>query len=1296
MPVKKVVAVAALLVWLALPEPASGQAQPAAPWLHPSCQATELPAGECRAFRILLRAEVAPDLHGLADLPATATLDIAEALVENGYPPSVNGGLQGFALDIESFVLIEVDGSLAPVREHLGQPVPEALLAIPGDIASPLPYHPETNPTVTIRYTLHGPTAGPRHYFLYFDSATSSPAKPIRAADAEIGQAATSVGPGRGNVHYVLLHGDLGLPSANDPRTVTVTNLQARPVQVKVHPYNAFGIPDEQPEATLTVPAGVGASASLSLASDASAFKLVTQGGLVTVEAESRVAATTFPSTTMRLFLPSLDGGFVGKQFAGASKAPTTWTAYCAPAAERDCNVSFDGTTVQVEQGGAHAFPASANAIHNVVSDSNIAVQRVPVQASTDQLGVQVWPALDGPASARQFAGDARSQTQAADRLFVASYQPTDLVTAALLHGPRTTLSDGLNLRGPGIFADGSGQGWGTTWNRDWRLAENPAARPKHVGGPTALESLTGPVTVLNGWAALAGDVSANQPFQSKDGGLTYHVALPSDQSGQPLGRIALFAPFQGTSVTAHRHDGLTRQANGLPGDAVLAAFLESPGAWTIRADKPVIAVWHKVGESPMSAIAPGLADAAVTTVAWAQFSGPIASLDSQPFHPVSPGATASIPLTVRNHARTVQGTPLVQQVALDATVPAGWPAPRLIPSTLSLQGGETQSATLEVRVPATVDLTPGGAFIGVSLSAGAFQVALTLRLNYDLKRGVDLQADGVDTTAHKTVAPGTPASYEILVTNTGSVADSFDVTHSLPIGDWRLETACPGETDCFLDGLWSTPELGPAQSLRIAATLAPGDLVAPTSMQFTATSRSDPNVADVVRLAASLDIGREVRLRVDQALLTANPGNTANFTITIENAGELDEEIKIHVAQSAPDAWPPAAAVLDGSPLEVLNYTVSIPAGNVATLRLTQEIPNEAAPGELSFLRLRITSQTDKGSAQETELRAFAGRIAGLKLEGPASIALAPGETRQVTYTVTSLSNAEQTIRLQAAIEPASRTLAARLQEASFRIAPGGNRTVTISLESYNHTPPSALLDQRVVLRATTAADQQSLRTSVQVPERLRVSLERTVFEAPARQPTFLQVPVRNEGNVPLTVTVSAAHFASKPVHIPVGEGRSVPVPVEVGERDAALPLKVHGDGRLLLQENAFIRIREPALQASVGDVRPLEGGMASYAVRVTNTANTTAYAVHVLALRGGEPVDAVAMQRLLPGATVQVNLVVPLGADSIRVNSTADPAGVEVRLANALPASQQEAALFPFWLVAAAAFVLAGRRRK
>lgn len=1329
-PMLVLVAAALLLPALPVVPSATPSSTLAAPWTagpvatdaHDTLPAG-IPYGEGRHMRVLLRAVVGEDLLGASNIPVTHTVDLAAVLrdaaltVPEPHPSRPGGQLKAFELDPASVLLVEVDPmrSFGPVRTQSdGSAATTPTLVFLGDLVGAKPFDPVSNPVVTLQWVLDGPTQGDRFFFLYFDTLHNGAKTPDQPSPHEAGRIAAAVGPGRGTQVYVPLHPDLGIPSSQDPRTVRVTNLQGPSIDVDVLEYDRFGLPESQPRDAFVVPEGIGSTYLYRYNPDQKQGALLLDAdGLIAVEASSAMTSASFAPGSARLFLPSVDGGYVGASFAETAAIPSSsWYVFCAattiPPGADACTVRFNGgEAVDILPNGFWVFSVVSGQ-PNIVEASvgEVAVQRVPQDGGSDaQRALTSWPPLDGPALASTFVGHSLSEDLATlDRLVLASAQSGSQVAIRSLVGSRDQLADSLDV-GEGLFTDPAGiDGWGTSWQREWRLKGDFSARPEHRDGPARIKQIAGSgLSVASGHSGGDTPFSSLIPLQSPDGGLHYHFVIPSGDDGAPMGRLVLFSPYAGTNVVAA---GVGVDGEGPQQEVRRTALLANqfvddlvtdPGSWKVSADRPVLMAWLRQGSEAFSGIAPAITDLVTVQVEAAQYSGYLFDLvPDEPFKSGRPQSRVEFAVTVRNLAQTVTGEPIADTIELSARPPNGWSDAQVIPSTLQLAPGGVERVLVSVPVP-SVDPTSGGATVtlgAASVSEPRLEVTTDLRINFKIDRDVLVTADGQTPQASKEVGEGEATHYLVKVLNTGGTTDRFDLSFSPPGPEWTVDVTClsgPMAGDpCLAEASGTTAELssGEAGDYLFEVARAPGSTgVSRLVTQILATSQGDPSVSGGVRLLTTTETNRSFQVTVDDATRVVVPGDQTTYKLVVRNDAEVDEELTVDVGSVLPPGWtePTITVRLQGAQQNVdlgaLNHTFQVPASGSAHLFVTQSVPENEAPLLVALDHLTFRSTlAPTAPSRNVDLRVLAAQTAGITLEPvEAPTSVLPGTNVSIAVLTRSTGNGNQSVALDGTVLAAGGGWSMVDAEGNaspwrFDLPAFGTRNVTIRLHVPHDAPPSSGAPARLEFMATVSGHPAvTLPVELSVARQPRIDVGELQMSRTGATTISLHLPLQNSGNVPLDlrtewVDLPDAWLASVGSgHLAVGAQTAWLLNVSMqqpsfSQRDEAmLQLVDEQSDRVLASVPVAVDIDASRLEGMIEEVRPI-GDAYVYRVVIENTGGSPAHGVDAVLRQGDEEFDRVTFAAILPGGRHIASLLgpAPTAGTVVHVTSADDAQGL------------------------------------
>jgi uncharacterized membrane protein len=601
------------------------------------------------------------------------------------------------------------------------------------------------------------------------------------------------------------------------------------------------------------------------------------------------------------------------------------------------------------------------------------------------------------------------------------------------------------------------------------------------------------------------------------------------------FGPANVVAPFDDTVVTAklkYASSGNAFQQNrvGAGGTVTYNPRSTSDGllGYRIDANKPVL-VYPTLGSSAMLAGVPAFLTA---TVGAAEFWGYLLKVSSPTgLDPLSgavqSGSSITYSIQVTNLGHGVGGTNLQDTVVLTNTTPTpGWTV-HLDTASVTLQTGQTRTVQLTVTPGSGVKADTFG-IVGLrATSQGNPLVQDTLQTVTLLKNtsGVGLWFDFVGGLQEKTnvTDEGKPATFKVVVKNTGSVED--DIKLSL----------LPGPEEVLLDDKGHEVEsvtLGSNKSatLTLKVTLSAADKE--EQRDTTVTAASSNSLSAFARISATTKVDRpsDLSLKAGQTVVRVDPGQGAVFPLVVGNLGTdptkdvgSAKDVRFLVQSDPSPFWG--------------NVTLCFP--DPVTQRCQEPIPSTLTPGQSIAFTATITPRTD----------APAGEVNGLRISVTAQDT--PGSPEVFLYAVVrplhKLNVTLPGIPLQASSLGLPQSVPLRLQN-------GGNLDEFLQPQvsdlpaGWSLELPSLV----AVLRGATQAFTANLTVAASTaPGLYKVAIDmvsvdgnRTTLLLPTQVGAFGQgnltgsaglkaqpgmdvhafFPLANEGNTPLKVTVLAA----------------------------------------------------------------------------------------------------------------------------------------------------------------------------
>ncbi|MBU8921694.1 MAG: DUF11 domain-containing protein [Bacteroidales bacterium] len=165
----------------------------------------------------------------------------------------------------------------------------------------------------------------------------------------------------------------------------------------------------------------------------------------------------------------------------------------------------------------------------------------------------------------------------------------------------------------------------------------------------------------------------------------------------------------------------------------------------------------------------------------------------------------------------------------------------------------------------------------------------------------IDLTGAGLGGSSTISGQQSNTVIFPIILQNEGSIPDSFTLDWTQPTGGWSA-VINDGTTDHAFP--WTTPELGVSSQVNYTlAVTIPGNAAFNTFVSILdAVSMTDSRISESVTAGISVASGNETDLMIDgngadtygplgtglggSSLALANPGDTINFLVTVENEG--------------------------------------------------------------------------------------------------------------------------------------------------------------------------------------------------------------------------------------------------------------------------------------------------------------------------------------------------------------------------------------------------------------------------
>ena len=351
-----------------------------------------------------------------------------------------------------------------------------------------------------------------------------------------------------------------------------------------------------------------------------------------------------------------------------------------------------------------------------------------------------------------------------------------------------------------------------------------------------------------------------------------------------------------------------------------------------------------------------------------------------------------------------------------------------------------------------------GTVYTLVSLEASVadnFSVNVTGSGNYDSDSGC---SDAEDATGW------TPT-----VKNFGNTMDSFSITFDTADAagaGWTVDGATSDNTGMLNPKFEHNEADGTGMFIMNVGLHIPAGLPAGTMHGFTMTviSDTDSSVTQTQSFSATVTQCYGLTMTVDKAADSANPGNSADFTISVTNGGNGDDTVSL--ATMGASEWSPTLAKSE----------LTIASGATSTTLLSITVPSDASANAASgSVMAHAYSEgcgddtTDCGYAYDVSVSVTANQVYGLTAGYYSNetdvvkdtVSVQETMTVQMKFTVTNDGNGNDEIVLSLANAPAWVTLG----QTEALAGPGQTMTLTVDVG-----PAGAVGDYTFQVTATSA----------------------------------------------------------------------------------------------------------------------------------------------------------------------------------------------------------------------------------
>ena len=288
-------------------------------------------------------------------------------------------------------------------------------------------------------------------------------------------------------------------------------------------------------------------------------------------------------------------------------------------------------------------------------------------------------------------------------------------------------------------------------------------------------------------------------------------------------------------------------------------------------------------------------------------------------------------------------------------------------------------------------------------------------------------------------------------IKNFGNTMDSFSYTFDTSDADaagWTVDGATGGNTGNLNPKFEHDESDGTGMQTLNVGLHIPAGLPAGTSHGFTmtVTSDTDSSVTQTQEFRATVTQCFGIAVSIDRTTDSANPGASADFTVTVENTGNGEDTVSLMTMGAS--AWSPALSESE----------LTIASGESDTTVFSMTVPSDASANAQSGMAM--VHAYSEGCGEDTTDCAYEGHVSAsvtanqvYDLEAgyysnetgveKSSASVQEGMTVQMKFTITNNGNGNDEVTLSLANAPAW----AALGQETALVGPGQTMPLTVDL---------------------------------------------------------------------------------------------------------------------------------------------------------------------------------------------------------------------------------------------------------